>query len=77
MNPLIELTTALASRLDLLAGLIRRREEVAEQTICYLLMHSDCLTPERREELERHMQEQTASLRDMKTEYCRLLGKKS
>lgn len=77
MIDMIELTTASASRLNLLADLIRQREEIAEQTARYLLAHSGDLIPERHKELEQHMQEQATSLHDMKTEYCRIIGKQS
>ncbi len=66
---MIELTTASAARLNLLADLIRQREENAEQTGRYLLLHNDELTPARHEELERHLNELTTSIRDMKAEY--------
>lgn len=77
MPDLFELTTALALRLDLLADLIRQREEIAEQTSRYLLSHGDDLTAERYQELEQHMLEQTISLHEMKAEYNRIIGKKS
>ena len=74
---MIELTTASAARLKLLAGLIRQREENAEQTGRYLLMHSDELTPGRQEELDRHLNELTASIREMKAEYGSISGEKA
>ena len=74
---MIELTAASAARLNLLADLIRQREENAEQTGHYLLMHNDELTPARHEELERHMNELTASIREMKAEYASISGEQT